>query len=335
MTTKTKEGISEISATDLSKAFKLKANKAQFYGADWSLQVDRLNGITLEEAQAHALNNDSITYFFRVKDGATMVLEGHGTFNSGDTVFFAGNPWYGSAMNLADSYEKNAASVNHVVPQGTYFTKLVGKIKVPESKPQKGLLFLWPGLQPGNSSNNQGDAIGNGVLQPVLTYPATMRSCAPNPTNVPDGQWWISGQYVNTDPTPSTPSKFKGCHGGDRLALSPGDVVNITMEYDSAAGNWTQTCECNGNSVTYTIALEINGEVQNQSWLLFINEPYGGATIEGAISMFDLTFTTNTQCDELKQYLENQPQVVGVDTGASNNEITVDRIVFHSPINNS
>lgn len=324
-----------MATTDFSGAFLVKPGQAQFYGADWSLQVDRLNNITLEAAQSYALNSDSITYFFRVKDGATMVLDGHGVFNSGDTVFFAGNPWYGSAVNLADSYEKNAGTINTVISQGNYFTGLWGKMKVPYYNPAEGILFLWPGLQPGNPSNNKADAIGNGVLQPVLTYPATMGSCAPNPTNVPGGQWWISGQYVNTDPTPTTPPQFEGCNGGDRMGLTPGEEISIAMTYDASTQLWTQTCATATNSVQYQIALQIDGDVQNQSWLLFISEPYGGATINSAISMYDLVFQTNTPSNELKTYLQGQPQVTGVQVGTNDTQINVERIVFHSPIANS
>ena len=324
-----------MATTDVSGAFLAKPNQAQFYGADWSLQVDRLNNITLEQAQWHALNNDSITYFFRVKDGATMVLEGHGVFHSGDTVFFAGNPWYGAAVNLADSYEKNAGSINTVIAQGNYFTSVRGKMKVPLYNPATGILFLWPGLQPGNPSNNQADAIGNGVLQPVLTYPATMGSCAPNPTNLPGGQWWISGQYVNTDPTPTTPSQFEGCHGGDRMGLTPDEEISIAMTYDASTQSWTQTCSTATNSVQYQISLQIGGEVQNQSWLLFISEPYGGASINSAISMYDLVFETSAPSAELLTYLQNQPQATGVQAGATATQITAERIVFHSPIANS
>jgi len=35
-----------------------------------------------------------------------MVLETKGVFRTGDVVFFSGKPWYGSAVGLADAYEK-------------------------------------------------------------------------------------------------------------------------------------------------------------------------------------------------------------------------------------
>ncbi|MCM0019309.1 MAG: hypothetical protein NBV67_04890 [Tagaea sp.] len=316
----------------IAHGFTAVGGMAQYDGADWSLQVERKNGISLDEAYAYAYANDAVTYFFRVDDGAQMVLTKHGVFRSGDTVFFSGNWWLGTAPGLATSYKKNARAINYVIPPGNYFTRLRGKMNVPTSNPASGILFLWPGLQPGNPSNNSADAIGNGVLQPVLTFDAGVDSCAPNPTNVDCSQrWWISGQYVNTDFTPTTPPQFKNCHGGDRMLLQSGAVVDIDMAYDASSMTWTQTCESAGSSVTYAKALTIDNQVQNQSWLLFINEPYGGAAIVGAISMYDLMLTTVSPCPQLLSYLQSRPQVTGARQGSDTNTILVDRIVFHSP----
>lgn len=316
---------------NIAGAFSCTPNMAQYDGADWNLQVNRMNGITLDQAYQYAYSNDSVTFFFRINDGCRMVLPVHGTFNSGDTVFFSGNPWLGSATNLANTYIKNSGSINCVIEQGNYFTSFIAKAIVPQTPPPQGILFLWPGLQPGNPSNNAADAIGNGVLQPVLTYEATMNSCAPNPTGVNcSGHWWISGQYVNTMPTPTTPPQFKGCNGGDRLLLNPGDNIQISMEYYPATQTWIQTIIAPDQSqVSYSIALTIDNAVQNQAWLLMLNEPYGGAAIQSAISLFDITITTQTQSTTLFNYLNSQPQVTGV--SQSDRVITVNRAVFHSP----
>ncbi|KAI8898780.1 hypothetical protein BC833DRAFT_619985, partial [Globomyces pollinis-pini] len=71
-------------------------------------------------------------------------------------------------------------------------------------------LFIWPGMQPSNGRTFK--PIGNGVLQPVLTWG---QSCAPDPTNAridKEKKWWISAQYVNTDSSAQDPER-KGCLG--------------------------------------------------------------------------------------------------------------------------
>ena len=89
---------------------------AQYKGADWHNEVRRENGISLQTAMAIGATDVNITYFFYTK-GERMVLEGQagadgytakGIFYHGDTVFFSGQPWYGSAQGLADAYEKHA-----------------------------------------------------------------------------------------------------------------------------------------------------------------------------------------------------------------------------------
>lgn len=321
-----------MGTTNFSTAFATTPNAAQYDGADWSLQVNRMNGISLNEAYTFAYANDAVTYFFRVPDGAQLVLPIHGTFGSGDTVFFSGNPWFGPAPGLANAYTKNAGAMNHMISPSNYFTRLRGKFDVPLSNPSTGILYLWPGLQPGNLSGNAADAIGNGVLQPVLTYDAGADNCAPNPTHIPfQDNWWISGQYVNTDYTSNTPPQFQGCHGGPRLALTAGQTVDIDMSYNEADMSWTQTCSAGGNTVSYNIALTIDGQVQNQAWALMISEPYGGAAIVGAISMYDLEFKTASPCPGLLAYLGSLPQASGARQGVDAMHVLVDRIVFHSP----
>lgn len=97
------------SAASSSKAavvlFKQVLNVAQYSGADWANEVRRDKALTLDQAKAIAAANPKITYFFITK-GRQMSLGAKGVFRSGDTVFFSGKPWYGSAVGLADAYEK-------------------------------------------------------------------------------------------------------------------------------------------------------------------------------------------------------------------------------------
>lgn len=82
------------------------ADVAQYSGADWANEVRRDKGLTIDQAKVIAAANPKITYFFITK-GAQMSLGAKGVFRTGDVVFFSGKPWYGSAVALADAYEKN------------------------------------------------------------------------------------------------------------------------------------------------------------------------------------------------------------------------------------
>jgi len=86
-------------------AFSRVADVAQYSGADWANEVRRDKGITIDQAKALAAANPKITYFFITK-GGQMSLGAKGVFRTGDVVFFSGKPWYGSAVGLADAYEK-------------------------------------------------------------------------------------------------------------------------------------------------------------------------------------------------------------------------------------
>jgi hypothetical protein len=85
--------------------FKQVLNVAQYNGADWANEVRRDKALTLDQAKAIAAANPKITYFFIIKAGQVS-LGTKGIFRTGDVVFFSGKPWYGSAVGLADAYEK-------------------------------------------------------------------------------------------------------------------------------------------------------------------------------------------------------------------------------------
>ena len=84
---------------------------AQYGGGDWSQVVSFSKRISLARAKEIAAQDDRITYFFYVK-GIQMVLGDVNqdfnirVFHHGDTVFFSGTPWWGSAPELADGYIK-------------------------------------------------------------------------------------------------------------------------------------------------------------------------------------------------------------------------------------
>lgn len=84
-------------------------DKAQYKESDWSNAIGIARGISLTKAFEIAKKNPEITYFFFTK-GCQMVLEKtdgtYRVFQHGDTVFFSGEPWWGSAPGLADGYIK-------------------------------------------------------------------------------------------------------------------------------------------------------------------------------------------------------------------------------------
>lgn len=99
----------EIPEINTQPKFKKIPNVAQYKEADWSQAIGIARGISLSEAFEIANHNPDIEFFFYTK-GYQMVLEKtDGTyriFRQGDTVFFGGEPWWGSAQGLADGYEK-------------------------------------------------------------------------------------------------------------------------------------------------------------------------------------------------------------------------------------
>lgn len=91
-----------------------KPNVAMFKGADWNSLIERVPNCSPEQAKRIAVKNPKISFFFFCRE--YMVLEtlgDKGIFNSGDAVFFSGEPWYGSAPQC-DSYEKTGMSVAYV-----------------------------------------------------------------------------------------------------------------------------------------------------------------------------------------------------------------------------
>jgi len=276
---------------------------------DWNYMVDVCRNVTIDQAQAHALADNRITYFFRVIDGKKIDLGDHGVFNSGDAVFFALQPSYSAAEGVTDIYQKSAPNLIATnVSLETGFTYLKASMTVPEGIGYSGTLFFWPGLQ---------SSVSPGVLQPVLTYGP---SCAPNPTKISDNQWWISGQYVTNV-----------CKGGPRMALKAGNMVTVTMEYDDSNGTWTQTCESNGNNVSFKIPLPL------QTMCIFANENppgpvYGGSYMDDSFSLYDVTVKTKAPFKALANDFRSRLNVIGLKINPNFQEFTIERVLVYSPI---
>lgn len=166
---------------------------------------------------------------------------------------------------------------------------------VPAKPNLSGTMFVWPGLQSVPWAENWAP-IFNGVLQPVLTWGST---CAPAP-NKPENYstWWISGQYVNTDP--NSPPEIKGCHSGKLITADPGDYLFIDMSLNENTNIWTQEIinQRTGEQADYSI--DLKGQCQ-QAFEFFI-EPYYGSKMNSPVTFIHTTVTCAKpiNCDDIK-----------------------------------
>jgi hypothetical protein len=97
-----------FNANALDERWVKKPNVAQYGGADWTNEVKRASGLSVEDAKRMAEQDPRITFFFYMRQ--YMSLRGKGHFRPGDAVFFSGKPWYGGAPQ-ADAHETNPAWV--------------------------------------------------------------------------------------------------------------------------------------------------------------------------------------------------------------------------------
>lgn len=77
--------------------------------ANWSKVIGISRGCTLSEAFEIASKDPKITFFFYVKGfGVRLETEdgNYRDFRQNDAVFFAGEPWWGSASSISDGYVK-------------------------------------------------------------------------------------------------------------------------------------------------------------------------------------------------------------------------------------
>ncbi|CAG9000170.1 MAG: hypothetical protein CENE_02160 [Candidatus Celerinatantimonas neptuna] len=97
--------------------WKKHANVVQYGEAGWENYVSKSSNTSLQEAMRIAFANPDITFFFYCREH--MVLDGsaaqYGPLESGDAVFFKGEPEYGSASQC-DVYEKTAISTIYISP---------------------------------------------------------------------------------------------------------------------------------------------------------------------------------------------------------------------------
>jgi hypothetical protein len=210
-----------------------------------------------------------------IADSATDALADAG--GSGSTPCAGGMVGIASnAMGAMGTPVSGNGNVEFNISTKTQIVGLHTTLTVPEKPPPSGTLFLWPGLQPLPGGKNY-NPIGNGVLQPVLTWGGT---CAPTAPNTYDS-WWISAQYVNTY---TTDQGYSGCHGGMGMDVAVGDQLDIAM---TLAGTvWTQVVvdRQSGHMATF----DMDMKAQAQDWAIFTIESDGSEPIS------DVVFTSTT-----------------------------------------
>jgi hypothetical protein len=150
---------------------------------------------------------------------------------------------------------------------GNEIVSLTTTVMVPDppvrSEKHDGTVFLWPGLQPNPDFANF-LPIGNGILQPVLTWGP---SCAPAKQL---GGWWVSPQYVNTD---GHFMGYQGCFTGSVIGVNPKDQLLISMSLDR--GVWAQTIKNVMTGERSEFYVDLKG--QAQAYAVFQIEVWDGA----------------------------------------------------------
>ncbi|MBN1653571.1 MAG: hypothetical protein JXA30_07320 [Deltaproteobacteria bacterium] len=131
---------------------------------------------------------------------------------------------------------------------------------VPKTPSSRQTLFIWPGLQCKEGASDPA-GIGNGVLQPVLTWGS---SCAPQRPRDTFGGWWMAGMYVNVTTGAAGPT---GCAGGDYMMTEVGDLLEIDMSVEGSA--WTQTITDLRTMEIVDFTIDLKNQVQNAAmWVV-------------------------------------------------------------------
>jgi len=212
-------------------------------------------------------------------DGGDAATAGDAATGEGGTSACAG----GHALEPADASGNGATpvsgygTVEFSASTKTQILELQTTLTVPPKPNPSGTLFLWPGLQPLPGGQNY-NPIGNGVLQPVLTWGGTCAPTAPNDYS----SWWISAQYVNTY---GSASGYTGCQGGTGIDVNVGDPLDIVMSLKGTV--WSQVIVDRTSGKTATFDIDMKGQAQD--WAIFsIEEPTSTRPVS------DVVFTSTT-----------------------------------------
>jgi hypothetical protein len=192
-----------------------------------------------------------------------------GAPSSGDitSVCTGGMMGQDSASAKTNSSVSEYAAVKYLAPAGNQILSLKTTLLVPKTPTAKQTLFVWPGLQCNNGKDPA--RIGNGILQPVLTWGP---SCNPKMPSSSYTSWWMAAMYVNVSTAAAGPS---GCAGGDFMSTAVGDLLQIDMSVTGTA--WKQTILDVQTMKSVDFTIDLKGQVQN--WATWAIEVPQGESI--------------------------------------------------------
>jgi hypothetical protein len=203
--------------------------------------------------------------------------------------------------------ERGAGTIEYDVSPPNEWLYMRTTMLVPKEPPAGGTVFLWPGIQPLPSGANY-QPIGNGVLQPVLTWGP---SCAPG---APSGHstWWISPVYVNVS---SRDSAYRGCHGGPVIEVEPTDLLDLEIYLDKP--KWVQKVIERKSKEATEYALDMKGQAQGRAF--FVIELPGNAK-----PTEDVVFTKSVLKMANAEPMACQPLYKGSEDYASKARVSAD-----------
>jgi hypothetical protein len=185
------------------------------------------------------------------------------------SVCMGGKPGMDSdaATTRGMTSSRNLAVVMYLLPAPNKIARFQTILPVPKVPAQRSTLFIWPGLQ--HSGGSDPGRIGNGVLQPVLTWGPSCNPKAPTRGTDYTG-WWISAMYVNVSSGAAGPG---GCAGGDTMDVAVGDRLYI--DFTSKGNDWTQTVVNLNNMKKVDFTIDLKG--QDQNWAIWDIETPGSS----------------------------------------------------------
>ena len=157
------------------------------------------------------------------------------------------------------SGSRNLANVFYLAPAPTKIVNFKTTLIVPKTPTQKSTLFIWPGLQ--HRGGADPGRVGNGVLQPVLTWGPSCSAKAPTSAASYAG-WWIAAMYVNVSTSAAGPG---GCASGSSMEPKIGD--RLLIEFNENGTKWTQTVTNLGNMQKVDLTSDLKG--QDQNWAIW------------------------------------------------------------------
>ena len=164
-----------------------------------------------------------------------------------------------AVMTTGMSSSRNFAVMMMIVPPPNTVSRFVTTLHVPKEPSSRSTLFIWPGLQ--HRGGEDPGRVGNGVLQPVLTWgPSCARSAPPAATSY--SSWWVSAMYVNISTSAAGPT---GCAGGDSMEVAVGD--RLVMDFTVEGNDWTQAVTNLSNMKKIDFTIDLKG--QDQNWVIW------------------------------------------------------------------